>query len=148
MNFLRNVFRKLFLVMEIVSKEGVVHFRRYRILSLPFFNIYIHHILKSDQDRHMHDHPWNFRSFLLKGSYREEVRYPPRFLVLHSYWHQAGDVIKHDRRDVHHIDLVTPSVWSLVITTGKEHDWGYHTSQGWIQHEEYRNLKREGKLPL
>ncbi len=35
-------------------------------------SIRVHHILRADQDRHLHDHPWNFRTIILMGSYIEE----------------------------------------------------------------------------
>lgn len=34
-------------------------------------SIRIHHIVLPDQDRHLHDHPWNARTFILRGWYRE-----------------------------------------------------------------------------
>lgn len=54
---MNSIIRKFFLVKEIISKEGEVHFRRYRLLATPWFNIYIHNIRRSDEDIHMHDHP-------------------------------------------------------------------------------------------
>ena len=70
--WMKEVIRTFFLAKEIISKDGVVHFRRYRLLSTPWFNIYIHNILRSDEDAHFHDHPWGFFSFILnctKGGY-------------------------------------------------------------------------------
>jgi hypothetical protein len=43
------------------------------------FNIFIHKFLKSDPDD-LHDHPWEFRTFILAGGYweyREEGTYSP-----------------------------------------------------------------------
>ena len=40
------------MVREIVSREGNVHFRRYRLLWTPRGAVYVHHILVSDQDKH------------------------------------------------------------------------------------------------
>jgi hypothetical protein len=153
--------RFLFLVKEIVSQEGVVHFRRYRLISLPFLNLYVHQLLHSDMDAHMHDHPWNFDSFILFGSYLEQASYPRKkwigkditsakqegmSLAIHSGKYSAGDLISHTRNDVHRITLLTPVVWTLVLTTGFKSEWGYQTKEGWIQHQEYRKLKNEGKL--
>ena len=33
--------------------------------------IYLHHFLRSDHDRALHDHPWNFVSIILRGGYWE-----------------------------------------------------------------------------
>lgn len=144
-----NFIIKLFLVKEIISQEGVVHFRRYRLISTPWFNLYIHNILQSDQDRHSHDHPWGFCSLLLRGAYYETVRYAPRFSINHLSKYKAGQMVSHGKSDSHQLTLLTNSVWTLVFTFGKKSDWGYRLDDGtWIQHQTYRQLKNEGKLPL
>jgi hypothetical protein len=38
-----------------------------------FFNIYLHHFLRSDEDRALHDHPWLNCSWLLDGRYTEHT---------------------------------------------------------------------------
>lgn len=148
MKLLRHIVRYFFLVKEIISQEGNLHFQRFRLLQLPTFAIYIHHILRSDEDRHPHDHPWHFRSYILKGSYWEETSYYPRFLAWHSGTYVPGDVIEHHAHDVHHITLKTPSVWTLVFVWGKRREWGYRVNKEWIDHKTYRKMKREGTLPL
>lgn len=35
-------------------------------------SVRVHHILRADDDEHMHDHPWNARTILLRGHYVEE----------------------------------------------------------------------------
>lgn len=146
MNWFNKLFRKFFLVKEILSKEGRVHFRRYRLLQMPWFAIYIHQICRSDEDRDPHDHPWHFQSFILEGSYVEDSWNKPEYLrQIKQYY--TGDVIKHHAEDVHKITLVSQEVWTLVFTSGREREWGYRLYDGtWIGHKEYRELKREGKL--
>ncbi len=147
MNQLTSLIRKLFLVKEIISKEGEVHFRRFRVIETPWFNIYIHNIRHSDEDLHKHDHPWHFISIILSGAYGETYRTYPRFDAESHVWYDAGMVIKHDARDVHKITLRTPQVWTLVFTSGRERVWGYRTKSGWIDFKTYRQLKRDGELP-
>ena len=36
------------------------------------FSIRLHHIMRPDADRHLHDHPFNFRSVVLAGWYVEQ----------------------------------------------------------------------------
>lgn len=141
------MFKNLFLVKEIVSKEGKVHFRRYRLLSTPWFSLYLHQICRSDEDVDMHDHPWDFESMILSGSYAEFSKYPPEFDDVEYNKFYAGDCIKHNAEDAHRIYLLSPEVWTLVFTSGRNREWGYQTSEGWINHEEYRRRKREGTLP-
>ena len=51
-------------------------------------SIRIHHIVMPDQDRHLHDHPWNARTIILRGFYHEERK------VLNMPW-RAGSVAEH-----------------------------------------------------
>lgn len=146
MKVLDSLVRKFLLVKEIVSKDGGVHFRRYRLLQTPWFAIYVHNIRQSDMDADMHDHPWNFMSFILEGAYFEDVKYPPNFLAIHSGKHYSGSMIRHKAEDAHRITLISDEVWTLVFTSGRERYWGYQTRAGWIGHKEYRILKNEGKL--
>jgi hypothetical protein len=151
--YMREVIRTLFLVKEIVSKEGKVHFRRWRILATPWFNIYIHNILRSDEEAHPHDHPWNFLSFVLKGGYSEEwlhfyedKAYQKGAPLLKSV-RRPGTFVYHDAKDFHKLTLLKGSAWTLVFTFGKRRpSWGFQTEQGWLEHKAYRELKYEGKL--
>lgn len=147
MNFISKLIRKLLLVKEITSKDGIVHFRRYRLLQLPWFAIYIHQICRSDEDIYPHDHPWHFLSFILEGSYIESSRYYPDFILTKIEQFYSGNVITHHRQDVHKIKLVSNEVWTLVFAAGKHKDWGYRfNDNAWIGQKEYRQLKNEGKL--
>lgn len=125
-----------FLVKEIRSKEGELHFRRWRILSTPWFNIYIHRIYVSDWDKHAHDHPWNFTSIILKGSYQEYDEHgnlsPVRkFGTIHSLKTTA----------FHRLHLLKTAT-TLVFTGKRIHDpWGYMTEDGWKDFKTYRKEK-------
>lgn len=146
MNIFQKIIRKLFLVKEITSKEGIVHFRRYRLLSLPWLRIYVHHILVSDYEDHFHTHPWHFESHILYGSYSEKwTKHPLHDQVINNKY-SAGDAVQHNAKDAHQLTLISPEVWTFVITWGRPETWGYHTQQGFIEHQIYRQLKNEGRL--
>lgn len=70
-------------------------------------SVRIHHIKRADQDRHLHSHPWNARTIILKGWYEEE-RYldeTPRGTA----WRQLRG---QDRRD-----LGLPPASGLLVNT-------------------------------
>ena len=146
MSLLSSLFRKILLVKEIISKEGILHFRRYRLLQTPWFAIYVHQICRSDEERDPHDHPWNFTSVILEGAYRENAWYPPHFDKQITCDYYSGDVIDHKAEDAHKLTLVSSEVWTLVFVSGCARLWGYQTPVGWINHFDYRMLKNEGKL--
>lgn len=135
--------RKIFLVKEIISKQGDLHFQRYRLLETPWFAIYIHRISKSDMDKDMHDHPWDFASFILQGSYLEACKYYPDFETVIKNVYTAGSMITHRAEDAHQLTLLTGVVWTLVFTSGHTGKWGYQTDNGWVDHKEYRKLKNK-----
>lgn len=141
-----NLIKKWLLIKEIKSKEGIVHFRRYCLLSTYWFNVYIHQILKSDEDNHFHDHPFDFISLILKGSYEEFYSKAPHHLTVFCKKYLPVQVARHQAEDAHKLTLLTPEVWTLVFTSKRKRTWGYHTQYGWIDFQNYRELKNEGKL--
>jgi hypothetical protein len=144
---MKGLIEDLFLVKVITSKEGQVHFRRYRLLATPWFNIYIHQILKSDEEAHMHDHPWAFYSFILKGGYKEVSSYEvDGWKEVHTNYYLRHSLVHHKRNDAHKLTLMASCVWTLVLTYGKHETWGYQTEAGWIDFQSYREQKNEGKL--
>jgi len=59
--------------------EGGPLFTRYYLFQCPFFALYVHHFHRSDNDRHVHDHPWSFVTWLLSSGYWEHVPELPMF---------------------------------------------------------------------
>jgi hypothetical protein len=58
-----------------IGPEGS-YMRRF-IFRHPFGTVRLHNILRSDEDRHLHDHPFDFTSFLLSGGYTETTPCDP-----------------------------------------------------------------------
>lgn len=138
------VINKLFLVKTITSKEGNLHFKRWRFFACPWLRIYLHKICLPDYDAHMHDHPWNFISLILYGGYVEKYSAGPNYENIYHNTNRPGKIIKRKRSDVHKIEkLINNSNWSLVIAWGKYKIWGYRVDSGWIDHKLYR-LNKNG----
>lgn len=141
-------------IREIRSKSGELHFRRWRVIETPWFNIYVHYIAKSDADRHSHSHPWNFITLILKGGYVTRItKYVAdaahfRMLPVSKYLHcKMGSVHRLEYTQFHKIKLVKPT-WTLVFT-GKRlnENWGYLLSEQnvCLTNDNYRKLKQETK---
>lgn len=89
----------------------------YRVPELP--SIRIHHILRADLARHPHDHPWNARTIILKGWYKE-VRDGVEYLRV------EGDTATLNFGEYHHISEVSPGgVWTMFIMDVYEGGWGF-----------------------
>lgn len=140
---IRRLFRILFLAKEIKSKEGVLHFQRWRILWTPYFAIYIHKLYKSDEDDHMHSHPWAFRTFILAGAYDEEHRLLRNNYKYGRSTYTALDTIARTKDDYHKITLIKPTI-TLVFTGKNSGDWGYYCGHGYMDFKTYRRDKQNG----
>lgn len=125
-------------VKKIISKEGVLHFKRFAIIECKYFNIYVHTILQADKDLHLHDHPWSYTSIVLKGELVEQTR-GNKFTNLKLF-----DVIERDAEESHKIfELKTPSVTTLFFTGPRKRDWGYWVKGKWINNATYRKIKNK-----
>lgn len=132
------IFKK---VKEIKSKEGELHFRRWNIISTPWFKICLHAIYKADEDKHLHNHPWNFWSFVLKGSYTERL---PNFKLNPRF---AGTYAYRQRDQFHKIeDLHSPVVYTFNVMWNFRDTWGYEVKGKYVDHETYRRMKRDNLL--
>lgn len=112
--------------------------KRYRVFNNRFFGLFIHHLLRSDIERDLHDHPWWFWTFLLSGSYEEKTPvgwfHRSRWSLLYrpADWYHALKLEK----PVWTLVLVGPQyrVWDLNEKTGKYETvsrWGFRTPNGW-----------------
>jgi len=128
------------LIKEIRSKEGKLHFRRWQLLKTSWFSIYIHGIYAPDQDKHLHNHPWDYKSLVLKGSYIEETNNGVNLL-------KFGSVTSRNGEDYHKIKtLLTNSVYTLFIVSPAKRTWGYQVNGKCMYNEEYRKLKNQNLL--
>ena len=47
-----------------------VYLIRYYVIKSKYFNFFVHQFLRSDRDD-LHDHPWDFCTYLVSGAYKE-----------------------------------------------------------------------------
>lgn len=103
-------------------------------------SVRIHHICRADQDRDLHDHPWNARTIILRGWYREERLFAGmsdaeacRAFSLGNYRAGIGELFRplgYTGRllfgQYHRISAVPDDgVWTLFITGRKRGTWGF-----------------------
>lgn len=109
-------------------------------------NIRIHRILRSDDDRAMHDHPWPSTSVILKGGYWEVMplrqdQDPKLDMILFTReWRQAGDVVQRNAYTRHRIVMPeNQECWSMFIMGRYEQKWGFYTPEGKVYWRDYLN---------
>lgn len=109
-------------------------------------SVRIHHICRPDHDRHLHDHPWNARTIILCGWYRE-IRllksgdnYPP---IEVDYERTAGYTGRLLFGEYHRITEVSPGgVWTLFITWKKRGTWGFLKEGKKVPWREYLGIQK------
>lgn len=108
------------------------------IFQHPWGTVRVHHILRSDNDRHPHDHPWNFVSLILSGSYKERLFTEYTSERNHSMLliFSPGMINRKKATDMHVLTLDKP-VWTFVISGPRLRTWGFHTPDGFIPWREY-----------
>ena len=107
---------------------------RWRIIHTPWFGIYLHKWLKPDPRPTLHNHPWNFISFILKGNYMEIGFTETR----NFHW------VKHIKRvnvvrrsDFHTITFVESGTISLMFVGRTHQDWGYLDGDKYINFDKH-----------
>lgn len=104
-------------------------------------SIRLHHIMREDRDRHLHDHPWNARTIILKGGYAEdrlEKSSKVCLPTLFSYERLPGNTATLKFGEYHRITEVSPGgVWTLFITWNFKGVWGFLVNGVKISWQEY-----------
>lgn len=127
---------------------------RWQWLGLP--SIRVHHIMRADDDGHMHDHPWHARTILLRGWYHEERPYrsfdqmqgavdlrivqnePTRAV----YSRVVGDTQAVQFEQYHRISEVSPGgVYTLWFTWRYRGTWGFLVDGVKVPYRKYLGME-------
>ncbi len=146
-----------------IEKDGEVYMWRYWLFN-PYPNtggsgadrkrwqfpisVRIHHIVLPDQDRHLHDHPWNARTIILRGTYAEIRRERPYKAlwdfteVETNYLRKAGSTATLGFGEFHRIvDITQDGVWTMLITGHYRGTWGFNVDGVKIPWRQYLGLE-------
>lgn len=150
-----------------IVKDGDVYMRRYWLFNAypntgasgsdrkPWrfpLSIRLHQILLPDQDRELHDHPWNARTFILRGSY-QEIRPCFGADLLSKYGipepdgaiivRQSGTTAALKFGEYHRIISISRGgVWTLFVTGKYRGTWGFRVNGEKVQWREYLGLDK------
>jgi hypothetical protein len=111
-----------------------------------WFNVYLHHILRSDDDRALHDHPWLNCSILISGCYFEHV-------IRAGGIHQrrlrvAGDIKLRRSSAAHRLEVIPGKRAITLFVTGPViRNWGFHCpDRGWRYWEDFTAPADKGQI--
>ena len=160
------MYRRPDFVIGAQSPGGAYMHRWYIIPRNRWFNIYLHHFIRSDEDEALHDHPWANCSILLRGSYIEHTIAAGG--VHHRQQYDEGTVkLRLSGKMAHRVELLTASFSDIVphkeknligggvavthtynipcvtlfLTGPMYREWGFHCPNGWRRFSEFAKLK-------
>lgn len=107
------------------------------------FNITLHKVLVSDEPV-LHDHPWSYATFIIKGGYWENT---PKGRL----WRGPGHFRYRKASDTHWLELNKDKngneipCWSLFFMGRKAGAWGFIKNGNWIHNKDYlaRGVKHD-----
>jgi hypothetical protein len=120
-----------------------------------FFNVYLHCILRDDDDRALHDHPWFNISIILRGSYREVMPDKKSISTPHmriaempqvSKERGIGSIVFRRATAAHRLEVARGPVWTLFITGPRIREWGFHCSWGWRHYKDFVSPHNRGEV--
>ena len=143
----------------IIGGADAPYLRRWHILPRNrIFNLYLHHFLRDDDDRALHDHPWAWCSLVLAGGYYEHTIAAGG--IHHRRWRPAGSLAISGPRRAHRIELhkhpqhmldfysvmggrgrerLPPVTCFTLFATGPTvRAWGFHCpKRGWVPWQQF-----------
>lgn len=117
---------------DIIAKD---YMRRWTFTT-PWGMLRPHHILRSDDRAHFHDHPMDFTSFILKGGY---IEHRPGCEPVR---HEPGSIVRRRAEDLHALELLERDAWTFVVAGPIRREWGFQTEDGWVVAGLYDAWKR------
>ena len=119
--------------------SGPVSWRRPIAKILQHFDIAVrvHEILRSDYERHPHDHPWWYVTVILRGNYIETRYNDEGRLIDVNHW-GPGSVLFRKASSWHRLTLPERgSTWTLFIMGPKSRGWGFNVNGRKVPWREY-----------
>lgn len=107
----------------------------------------VHEILRSDDERAMHNHPWGYASIILKGGYMECTPGGVGGTDCFAYY-PPGSVIFRRAKSRHRLMLVTACgapATTLFVTGPWQQRWGFFVNSRFVPHAEYRASQERRK---
>lgn len=116
-----------------------------------WFKVFLHKFVRDDDDRAAHDHPFNFWSILIRGTYFEISQITDDHRSLYGSWRRAR-IIYRSATYRHRIELqrdddgkIIPC-WTLVFTGPTWREWGFWCPKGFVPLKEFADPTDESKV--
>lgn len=103
--------------------------------SFVFFNfsIRIHHWIRSDVKTHFHDHPYDFLSIVIKGSYHNITPNARTKVSAGSVWISKGT-------ELHYLEIPRGGAWTLLFCSRPYKKWGFFVNGKRVSPRHFFNI--------
>lgn len=101
--------------------------------------IYLHYFRHDDEDRALHDHPWDSVSIVLSGKYREHLPDGESRII------SAGDVVERKAPYPHRLEVIERG-YTLFIMGPRFREWGFLCDQGWRHWTRFVDASNPGEI--
>jgi hypothetical protein len=149
--------------MQLDREDNVVYLRRWWVIPRnKWFNVYLHHMIGSDDDV-PHDHPYWSMSLVLTDGLRERYLRRPQDELMYGYnpdtcnWDvpkfhlenvktrriREGQIVWRGANFAHQL-IVDQPAWTLFVTGPRVREWGFWCQRGWIPWQEYYPQQKPG----
>lgn len=104
---------------------------RWFLIHRKWLSVFIHKFHRSDEDRALHDHPWNYISIILRHGYWEHSKSGVE-------WIPEGSVIFRRGTWRHRIELDKgKKAWTLIIRFKRYREWGFWNGEQFTQWQDW-----------
>lgn len=131
MNLYPNTHRWRLLHKKELARRGErKYFTRYTIIETPWFALLLHRMHNPDPNVYLHDHPFNFWTFVLWGGYTELNK---------KGYEKVGwlNLKKHFAKHFHSIVKVDRGTTTLVFRGRRYRRWGFDIDGKWTDAKKY-----------
>jgi hypothetical protein len=123
-----------------------------------WLNLYLHRVLRSDDDRALHDHPWMNMSYIVEGAYSEVVPARKDGLPTMKRVRRGQGTFKFRLPTaLHRLELIDEVAWdgrawdavsvpctTLFLTGPRVRTWGFRCGKGWVKWTDFTQKTPEG----
>lgn len=123
---------------KIPRADGARYIDRFILIRCKLGSIMFHRIFSTDNDC-MHDHPWWFKTLIIKGGYWEHT--PSDYTWTKRTWYGPGSWLYRPAEYTHRLEIPAgKQAWTLVFTGPEKRVWGFWTPRGWKKSHDYTNV--------
>lgn len=139
----------------VIGQGGVAYLERWHLArSETASSVYLHRILRSDDDRALHDHRGDNVSVILRGGYCEVTPRgcsipgnPAEAQNTTTMFYGEGEVIERAAESAHRLVLEPGfTAVTLFITAPTRRAWGFWCPKGWVHWQDFVRPERPGEV--